>query len=133
MAKSISNNRFALCIIILIVLGLFLHYEMGFGKGLNLFSVGGNKRNKGWGPNHKWHHHLFNRNTHYNTTHYKQTRDPNIYEKHNALQAKYDTLKTHHEVEGLHSHQEKCSNCTSDDDPNKHTGGSVHSATVYSV
>ena len=80
MAKSISNNRFALCIIILIVLGLFLHYEMGFGKGLNLFSVGGNKRNKGWGPNHKWHHH-----------------------------------------------------CTSDDDPNKHTGGSVHSATVYSV
>ena len=123
-SKSVSNNTFALCIIILIVVGLFLHYELGYN--LDLFQVGvpGNHHHKS--------HRFRNRHNprhYYNHLSSISTHDPNIFEKHNALQAKYDTLKTHHDIEGKHSHQEQCPNCTSEDDPNKHTGGKVHSVT----
>jgi len=125
-SKGVSNNTFALCIIILIVVGLFLHYELGYN--LDLFSVGGkSKHNRGGGNKHKlWHHfhpRYFNR-----TSHYVDSHDPNIFEKHNALQAKYDTLNTHHSSQ-IHEHGDQCPNCTSEDDPNKHTGGKVHSVT----
>ena len=40
MVKTI-DNKFAVFVIILIVVGLFLHYEMGYN--FDLFTVGGNK------------------------------------------------------------------------------------------
>ena len=74
MAKSIlPNNRLALCIIIIVVVGLFLHYELGYN--LDLFSVGGkrsqrgrhNHRNRRYGSS--WFHrnighHIFTNHTH---------------------------------------------------------------------
>ena len=130
MVKTI-NNKFAVFVIILIVVGLFLHYEMGYN--LDLFTVGGNKvspdkRHHNW----RWFHGHYNR--HIGNYHPWVTfsHEPSIYEKHNQLKKDYDTLKTHHDS-GAHDHEEKCPNCTSDDDPNKHTGGTVHPVTVYSV
>ena len=43
MAKT-SNNGLALCVIIIVVVGLFLHYEMGYN--LDFFSVGGRNRHR---------------------------------------------------------------------------------------
>ena len=40
MAKT-SDNGLALCIIVIVVVGLFLHYEMGYN--LDFFSVGGRR------------------------------------------------------------------------------------------
>lgn len=59
MAKSVlPNNGLALCIIIIIIVGLFLHYELGYN--LDLFSVGGKRsgRNK-HGPGHRRHKPLY--------------------------------------------------------------------------
>ena len=44
MAKSVSkvfDNKFAIFIIILIIIGLFLHYEMGYK--FDLFTIGGRR------------------------------------------------------------------------------------------
>jgi len=64
MAKT-SNNGLALCVIIIVVVGLFLHYEMGYN--LDFFSVGGKKKR------HKWWHHFsprhYNRHSYYVETH----------------------------------------------------------------
>ena len=64
MAKT-SNNGLALCVIIIVVVGLFLHYEMGYN--LDFFSVGGKKKR------HKWWHHLsprhYNKHSYYVETH----------------------------------------------------------------
>jgi hypothetical protein len=69
-SKSIlPNNGMALCIIIIVVVGLFIHYELGYN--FELFNVGGQRaqgrggrgqRGKGsrWGRGHKphkpWYH-----------------------------------------------------------------------------
>jgi hypothetical protein len=56
MAKSVlPNNGLALCIIIIIVVGLFLHYELGYN--LDLFSVGGKRSGKRSGRNKYGHGH----------------------------------------------------------------------------
>tara|TARA_B100000900_G_C20224994_1_gene571463 strand:- start:193 stop:582 length:390 start_codon:yes stop_codon:yes gene_type:complete len=129
MVKTI-DNKFAVFVIILIVVGLFLHYEMGYN--FDLFTVGGNKgnhnRHRKWG----WHHYHYDRYRDIYHYPYISSHEPSIYEKHNQLKKDYDTLKAHHDSRA-HDHGEKCPNCTSDDDPNKHTGGTVHSAIVYSV
>ena len=78
-SKSIlPNNGMALCIIIIVVVGLFIHYELGYN--FELFNVGG-QRGKGrggqgrggQGRRHKWFHHLmprhFNRQSYYVETH----------------------------------------------------------------
>jgi len=74
MAKSVlPNNGLALCIIIIVVVGLFLHYELGYN--LDLFSVGGrrrpnnghigHKRHKPWYHPHSWFtHNIYNTHTH---------------------------------------------------------------------
>ena len=58
MVKTI-DNKFAIFIIILIVVGLFLHYEMGYN--LELFTVGGSKGNRKRHHNWRWHHHHYDR------------------------------------------------------------------------
>ena len=133
MVKSI-DNKFAVFIIIIIVVGLFLHYEMNYN--FDLFTVGGKRRPHGrW--NHPPHHHYNRyRNVYHPWVHSSVfSHEPTIYEKHNKLKQDYEAIKDHHDGKGdnLHSHQEECPNCTSDDDPNKHTGGKVHPVTVYSV
>ena len=64
MAKT-SNNGLALCVIIIVVVGLFLHYEMGYN--LEFFSVGGKtKRHRFWhhfSPKH------YNKHSYYVETH----------------------------------------------------------------
>ena len=69
--KSVVNNKFAVFIIILIVVGLFLHYEMGYN--LDFFTVSSHRslrnhrhdRKKRYDHdwrdhhNHHWYHHLF--------------------------------------------------------------------------
>ena len=73
MAKSIlPNNGLALCIIIIAVVGLFLHYELGYN--FELFNVGGKQHhhNSKRGPNYRrapWHHrylthHIYPTHTH---------------------------------------------------------------------
>ena len=65
-----KDNGLALCIVIIVVVGLFLHYEMGYN--FELFNVGGrvrhNHRNR-----HRWWHHLsprhWNRHSYYVETH----------------------------------------------------------------
>jgi len=77
MVKTTSSNGFALCIIIVIVIGLFLHFEMGFakdigsdiGKKLELFNVGAknkrHKRHKPWWHPHSWFtHRVYTTHTH---------------------------------------------------------------------
>ena len=132
MVKSI-DNKFAVFIIIIIVVGLFLHYEMNYN--FDLFTVGGKRRPHGrW--NHPPHHHYNRyRNVYHPWVHSSVfSHEPTIYESHNKLKQDYDTLDTHHRgLGGKHSHQEECPECTKDDDPNKHTGGTVHPVTVYSV
>ena len=77
-----KDNGLALCIIIIVVVGLFLHYEMGYN--FDLFSVGGSignhKRHRKWG----WHHHydIYRDMYHYP---YISSHEPSIYEKHNQL------------------------------------------------
>lgn len=73
-SKSIlPNNGMALCIIIIVVVGLFIHYELGYN--FELFNVGGQRgpRRGGQGRRHKWFHHLmprhFNRQSYYVETH----------------------------------------------------------------
>ena len=77
MAKT-SENGLALCVIIIVVVGLFLHYEMGYN--LEFFSVGaqrhhhrGNHKNHPrHGPNYRnapWYHrylghHIYTTHTH---------------------------------------------------------------------
>ena len=63
MKSVINNNKFAVFIIIIIVIGLFLHYEMGYK--LDLFTVGGQRHRR---PRWKWNH------PHYNT--YKNVYHP---------------------------------------------------------
>ena len=129
MVKTI-DNKFAVFVIILIVVGLFLHYEMGYN--FDLFTVGGSKghhkRQRKW----RWFHGHYNR--HIRNYHPWATfsHEPSIYEKHNKLKQDYDTLKAHH-GSPVHEHRDQCPNCTSDDDIRLHTGGKPHSATVYSV
>ena len=54
MAKSIlPNNGLALCIIIIVVVGLFLHYELGYN--FELFNVGGRSSRN---------HHMIGHNRH---------------------------------------------------------------------
>ena len=58
MAKSVlPNNGLALCVIIIVMVGLFLHYELGYN--FELFNVGGKSKGR-WGKGHKkhkpWHH-----------------------------------------------------------------------------
>ena len=64
MAKT-SDNGLALCVIIIVVVGLFLHYEMGYN--LNFFTVGGKAKR------HRWWHHFsprhWNRHSYYVETH----------------------------------------------------------------
>ena len=75
MAKTVlPNNGFALCIIIIVMVGLFLHYELGYN--LDLFSVGGkrsgrNKHGRGhqihkpWYHPHSWFtHNIYTTHTH---------------------------------------------------------------------
>ena len=78
MTKSVlPNNGFALCIIIIVVVGLFLHYELGYN--FELFNVGGqhhhnsrNRNNQKHGRNYRsapWHHrylthHIYPTHTH---------------------------------------------------------------------
>ena len=65
-----KDNGLALCIVIIVVVSLFLHYEMGYN--FELFNVGGrvrhNHRNR-----HRWWHHLsprhWNRRSYYVETH----------------------------------------------------------------
>jgi hypothetical protein len=84
-SKSIlPNNGMALCIIIIVVVGLFIHYELGYN--FELFNVGGQRgkgqggqggqggpRRGGKGRRHKWYHHFmprhFNRQSYYVETH----------------------------------------------------------------
>ena len=58
MVKTI-NNKFAVFVIILIVVGLFLHYEMGYR--FDLFSVGGKKGHHGHSDHHHRHHKKWHR------------------------------------------------------------------------
>ena len=108
MVKTTSSNGFALCIIIVIVVGLFLHFEMGMGPKFELFNVGAKNKNRNWNRNHKWYHHFFNKNKHYTTTNINK-HDPDLYEKHNKLKADYKTLKDHHDDHSAHSHGDQCS------------------------
>jgi len=71
MAKRIlPNNGLALCIIIIVVIGLFLHYELGYD--FELFNVGGPRRhnhNRNSGHRSSWFHrnighHVFPTHTH---------------------------------------------------------------------
>ena len=73
MAKSVlPNNGLALCIIIIAVVGLFLHYELGYN--FELFNVGGKQHhhNPNRGSNYRkapWHHrylthHIYPTHTH---------------------------------------------------------------------
>ena len=88
MAKT-SDNGLALCVIIIVVVGLFLHYEMGYN--LDFFTVGGkakryNKRNR-----HRWWHHFsprhWNRHSYYVETH---PHPQNITVSKKALFSNYD-------------------------------------------
>tara|TARA_B100001094_G_scaffold3232_1_gene2902 strand:- start:16512 stop:16904 length:393 start_codon:yes stop_codon:yes gene_type:complete len=130
MVKTI-DNKFAVLVIIIIVVGLFLHYEKG---RFDLFTVGGKRRPHGrW--NHPSHHHHYNRyrNVYHPWVHSSIfSHEPTIYEKHNKLKQDYDTLKTHHDS-GVHEHRDQCTESTGCDDDRLHTGGKPHSATVYSV
>ena len=59
-SKSIlPNNGMALCIIIIVVVGLFIHYELGYN--FELFNVGGRRR--GSQRDHD-HHHDYNNMNH---------------------------------------------------------------------
>ena len=61
MKKTESSNGLVLCIIIIVIVGLFLHYELGFGSRLDLFSISGrNKRHKR-NPHHHDKHNYDNR------------------------------------------------------------------------
>ena len=128
------SNGFALCIIIVIVIGFFLHFEMGIGsdigKNLELFNVGAKK----WNRNHKWYHHFYNKNKHYTTTNTNK-HDPDLYEKHNKLKADYKTLKDHHDDHSAHSHGDQCSDGEDcEKNPKLHTGGDWHhSQTTYTI
>ena len=88
MAKSVSkvfDNKFAIFIIILIIIGLFLHYEMGYK--FDLFTIGGRRGRRG--RRNRWHqHHAWPWNWHRNYISVS-THDPTI-------QDKYLNLKTHH-------------------------------------
>ena len=88
MAKSVSkvfDNKFAIFIIILIIIGLFLHYEMDYK--FDLFTIGG-RRGRG-GRRNRWHqHHAWPWNWHRSYISVS-THDPTI-------QDKYLNLKTHH-------------------------------------
>ena len=128
MVKTI-DNKFAVFVIILIVVGLFLHYEMGYN--LELFTVGGSKGNRKRHHNWRWHHHHYDRYKYIYAPHIF-SHEPTIYEKHNQLKQDYDTLKNHHDSL-LHEHGDQCTESTGCDDVRLHTGGKPHSATVYSV
>jgi len=86
MAKT-SENGLALCVIIIVVVGLFLHYEMGYN--LEIFSVGAQRHHhRGNHKNHPRHgrnyrnapwyhrylgHHIYTTHTHpQNITKYKE-------------------------------------------------------------
>ena len=86
MAKT-SNNGLALCVIIIVVVGLFLHYEMGYN--LDFFSVGGKRKR------HKFWHHFspkhYNKHSYYVETH----PDPqNITKNIDPLFKEYDLNKS---------------------------------------
>ena len=70
MAKT-SDNGLALCVIIIVVVGLFLHYEMGYN--LDFFSVGGKTKRHNKKNRHRWWHHFsprhYNRHSYYVETH----------------------------------------------------------------
>jgi|TARA_B110000495_G_scaffold158060_1_gene141865 hypothetical protein len=91
MAKSVlPNNGLALCVIIIVIVGLFLHYELGYN--FELFNVGGKSKGKGrWGKGHKKHkpwyhpHTWFTHNVY--TTH---THPQNITVSKKALFGNYD-------------------------------------------
>jgi len=128
MVKTI-DNKFAVFIIILIVVGLFLHYEMGYN--LDLFTVGGSTGHRKRHRKRGWHHPHYDKYKHIYSPHIF-SHEPTIYEKHNKLKQDYDTLKTHHDS-GVHEHRDQCTESTGCDDDRLHTGGKPHSATVYSV
>ena len=66
-----KDNGLALCIIIIVVVGLFLHYEMGYN--FELFNIGGRRKKYGNHNLHKWWHHFhprhYNRRSYYVETH----------------------------------------------------------------
>ena len=70
-----KDNGLALCIVIIIVVGLFLHYEMGYEMGYNfeLFNVGGKVKKYGKHNRHRWWHHFsprhYNRHSYYVESH----------------------------------------------------------------
>ena len=66
MAKT-SNNGLALCVIIIVVVGLFLHYEMGYN--LDFFSVGGRNRHRHYDTHPYYGHRFRNAPWHYRFYH----------------------------------------------------------------
>lgn len=66
-----KDNSLALCIIVIIVVVLFLHYEMGYN--FELFNVGGRRKKYGNHNRHRWWHHFsprhYNRHSYYVETH----------------------------------------------------------------
>jgi hypothetical protein len=66
-----KDNSLALCIVIIVIVGLFLHYEMGYN--FELFNVGAKVKKYGNHNRHRWHHHFnprhYNRKSYYVETH----------------------------------------------------------------
>ena len=89
--KSVVNNKFAVFIIILIVVGLFLHYEMGYK--FDLFSVGGRK-------GHRHHHHRHHKAWHRGWGNWRHW-GYHLYPEYDSLQSRFNRLVGHHE--GHHS------------------------------
>ena len=91
MAKT-SDNGLALCVIIIVVVGLFLHYEIGYN--LDFFSVGGKKKRHNKKNRHKFWHHFsprhYNRHSYYVET---QPHPQNITVSKKSLFGNYDLDK----------------------------------------
>lgn len=66
-----KDNSLALCIVIIVVIGLFLHYEIGYN--FELFNVGGKIKKYGNHNRHRWWHHFhprhYNRHSYYVQSH----------------------------------------------------------------
>ena len=92
MVKTI-DNKFAVFVIILIVVGLFLHYEMGYN--FDLFSVGGRRGHHGHSDHHHRHHRKWHRGWG-NWRHWGYHLHPEYDNLHSRLNRANEHHKEHH-------------------------------------
>ena len=119
MINSISkNNDFTLCLLIIVIFGLFLYYEFGFK--FNLFQVGAPGKHH---PKKNRFRDRHNPRHYYNHFSNMWRHDPSINQKYIDLKDKHDKLESHHGGND-HDHGDKGQS------GNLSTGGIVHSITT---